>query len=271
MSLRSIIPLVNGASPSFATLTLTGAALTQNNVVVNTSTAYTIDAANGASFQLTMNSATPTLTLGTAPTEYQELYVQLIQDGTGGRDPTFANVTWAAGAAPAILQDIASITYLKFVGAGSVWTGFAANQNFGIIDGSAAPSGYIGEVVTSTIASGSAVSLTTATVTEITHIDLSPGCWELRANLIFVGTGITSTELQGLIATASGTSVTGQVTANTLFCTPFLEGGSTSTSGAIPTWQQNITSATSYYLKAKATFTVGTCTGYGSITATRIR
>lgn len=120
------------SSPTFATVTLSGAALSQKPVVANSGSAYTIDQANGAQFDITLNAATPVLTLqSVTASESEILSVTLIQDGTGSRVPTWANVTWAAGTAPTVSSAAASRTYLSFVSDGTTWTGYAIAQSTG--------------------------------------------------------------------------------------------------------------------------------------------
>lgn len=133
MALKAVIPGVqNGGNPTFSTITLTGAALSQHPVVANSGAAYTIDQANGAQFDITLNSATPTLTLAPVNAgKTQTLNVTLIQDGTGGRLPSWVNVTWAAGVAPTVASGIAARTYLEFISDGVTWTGYAVNQSTG--------------------------------------------------------------------------------------------------------------------------------------------
>jgi hypothetical protein len=119
------------ASPSLTTATLTGAALTEHDYTANSGSSITIDPANGHSQGITLNSATPTLTLASNPSSgnVKEMTVDIIQDGTGGRNPTWANVTWAAGSAPTINQTAGAVTYLTFKGTTRGWIGFAANSN----------------------------------------------------------------------------------------------------------------------------------------------
>lgn len=107
-------------------------ALVQSSVIANSGSAYTIDQANGAQFDITLNAATPVLTLQTiTASKTQTLAVTLIQDGTGSRVPSWANVTWAAGIAPTISSAISSRTYLAFVGDGTTWTGYAVPLSTG--------------------------------------------------------------------------------------------------------------------------------------------
>lgn len=141
----------------------------------------------------------------------------------------------------------------------------------GVTDASSAASGVIGEVITASLASGSAVSLTTATAAEITHIDLTPGEWRL-SGLVVVVTTSTANFSEVFLATASGTSRTGQTETNT----NWMRIGATigvneNTGSVIPSHIVNISGNTSYYLKTAATFTAGTATAYGFVQAVRLR
>lgn len=141
----------------------------------------------------------------------------------------------------------------------------------GVTDASSAASGVIGEVITASLASGSAVSLTTATAAEITHIDLTPGEWRL-SGLVVVVTTSTANFSEVFLATASGTSRTGQTETNT----NWMRIGATigvneNTGSTIPSHIVNISGNTSYYLKTAATFTAGTATAYGFVQAVRLR
>ena len=119
------------ASPSLSTVTLTGAALTQKDYTANSSTAITIDPANGHSQGITLNSATPVLTLASNPSSgtEKEIILDVIQDGSGGRIPSWVNVTWDAGVAPAINQGADAVTRLSFKGTVRGWIGFAASSS----------------------------------------------------------------------------------------------------------------------------------------------
>src|SRR6266852_2654039 len=56
-------------------------------------------------------------------------------------------------------------------------------------------SGEIGEYISSNISAGSAISLTTATATNITTISLTAGDWDIEANLLFQGAATTNVTL----------------------------------------------------------------------------
>lgn len=151
-------------------ITLNGPSLKQKDVAANTGSAYTIDPANGKSFGLTMNAATPVITLAANPsaTTEQELMVDLIQDGTGGRVPSFPNVTWAAGAPPTILSTAGATTYVSLKGTSRGWIGFYLMQatdaivaGSAIINGLTFQNGGLQQIVRVVTAAG-AVTVTSA-------------------------------------------------------------------------------------------------------------
>jgi hypothetical protein len=130
--------------------------------------------------------------------------------------------------------------------------------------------GYVGNIYQSTVTAASAVVLTTTTVTEITNIALPAGKYWISANPSFQGTGVTATELQAFLATAAGTSVTGQDTDNTSYCTPFVVGSTSRATATIKGYYYAANSSTTVYLKGKATYTVGAIVAWGGITALRL-
>lgn len=130
-----------------------------------------------------------------------------------------------------------------------------------------APAGTYGEYVESVIASGSAVSLTDATTANITSISLTAGDWDVEGNVNLLGTGATFT------AGASGINTT-TATLPTTGKANFVDGDLTGnfTEGmSLSRVRVNVSSTTTVYLVGRATFSAGTVTGYGAITARRIR
>lgn len=140
----------------------------------------------------------------------------------------------------------------------------------GVTDGSSAGAGIWGQVIKASLASGSAVSLTTATVAEITHIDLTAGRW-LISGLVVNVTSSTANFSEIFLATASGTSRTGQTEENTSWERIGATVGAAETgSNVIPTHVVQLSGNTSYYLKCATTFTAGTATAYGFVAAVRL-
>lgn len=148
----------------------------------------------------------------------------------------------------------------------------ATPQIIGVIDGSAASTGNVGEAITSTVAVGSAVALTTATPANVTSISLTPGDWDVFANVNFSATSATTTAGSlwaiGVNTTSATLPVDGsevQMLQTALTTTTFKGGDGTSRKVI------NLTTTTTVYLVAEATFSAGTVGAYGSISARRIR
>jgi len=141
----------------------------------------------------------------------------------------------------------------------------------GVSDGSAAAAGKIGEIITATLTSGSAVSLVTATAKTVTSIDLTAGQWQINGTVIIVSASSTTTTLiAGAINTTTNVlpalSSNGYAVAQMATVT-----GSATWSLATGTLDVNVPSTTTYYLIAQSNFGVSTTTAYGKITARRVR
>jgi hypothetical protein len=272
--------LVFAGSPTFTTqittptVITTGAANTQKQYTANSGASLTIDPANGAYQTITLTANT-TLTLAavTSATTEKEFIVELLQDATGGRTVAWSNITFAtnSGAAPSINSAIAGSTYIGISGTSTAWIGYPVNQGLGTTSGNNAAAGYVGEVLSSTIAIGSATSLTTATGKSVTSLVLSAGDWNVWGNIGYIAAATTTVSLlTGSISTTNNTQATSpngggyaqlQATLTTA-STNILPVGMT---------QINVSTSTTVYLVATATFAVSTMTAYGSIYARRAR
>jgi len=139
-----------------------------------------------------------------------------------------------------------------------------------------AASGVVGELITASLASGSAVSVTTATGKTITSISLTPGDWNIYGVVNFVLSGVTATIFQvgPSLTTNTLPSQTGGsgLAVDPLTKLPMLTTALSDTL-VVPINMTNlkITSTTTVYLVAQATFSVGTLTAYGTINARRAR
>lgn len=138
----------------------------------------------------------------------------------------------------------------------------------GKTNGSNADAGDVGEFVSSAVAIGSAVALSNATTTNITSIPLTAGDWDIEGNVNYNATGATTT---GMISGISGTSATMPSDGSEVYngmqamLLNFVAGS------ALPRKRINITSPTTVYLVARPTFSAGTMSAFGSITARRPR
>jgi hypothetical protein len=142
--------------------------------------------------------------------------------------------------------------------------GTATNDN--------APAGYVGEFISSTITSGSAVAMTTGVATNITSIVLTPGDWDVWWN--------------GAMSFGAGTNFTlatvsiSLVSATTNFTPPFFGALPTVSGGVVWVNGTNImiaparfqvTSNTTVFAVGFCNFTVSTAAMYGALCARRAR
>jgi len=102
---------------------------TEETVTANTSTAYTIDLANG-SVQILTLTGNCTFTFPTA-TAGRSFLLMLRQDGTGSRTVTYpAAVKWPASTAPTITATASRQDIFSFVSDGTNWFGATGGQNY---------------------------------------------------------------------------------------------------------------------------------------------
>lgn len=130
----------------------------------------------------------------------------------------------------------------------------------GVTDASSAAAGSVGEVISSTILSGSATSLSNNVPKNVTSISLTAGDWDVYGNVTFISSG--------------GTAITQAWTSLTSASAPDLalrvEG--TGTSGlSAPYLRVNVNAPTTVYLSCTANITSGTCSACGTIFARRAR
>lgn len=138
----------------------------------------------------------------------------------------------------------------------------------GVTSGSNADAGDIGEYVESLIAVGSATALTTATAKNVTSLTLDPGDWDLEGIVSFSTASATFSAIQGGINSTSATIPTDGSEAYSGVTGTAL---SAKDSVTCPRKRFNITVTTTIYLVAKATFSVGSVSAFGQITARRVR
>jgi hypothetical protein len=136
-----------------------------------------------------------------------------------------------------------------------------------------ATAGNVGEVIQSSVASGSAVSLSTGVAVNITSISLTAGDWDVSAN-IYYGPAA-STNITVLIASISQT--TGTLDLTTLGATNnqrqggFVPGAGGTVNCLVGPLRISLSGATTIFLVTQANFTVSTLSGYGAIRARRAR
>lgn len=126
-----------------------------------------------------------------------------------------------------------------------------------------------GDYVAATLASGSAVSLTTATAANVTSQSLSQGDWECRAVVArTVGATTSFTQLAAGITSTSATLPADGTMVATYFDTAanVMAAGTDTVVGPA---RFSLTATTTVYLVVKDTFTVSTDTAYGQLACRR--
>ena len=163
---------------------------------------------------------------------------------------------------PGLLQQATSGATVTIVPYGQV-AGTSTNDN--------AIAGSVGEIISSSIASGSAVSLSTATPANVTSISLTAGDWDVSASLVRTfGASTSITILKTSISTTSATD--GSLATGTMdqYSTAAMV-PVTDMSMSIGPIRLSLASPTTVYLVADDTFTVSTNKGYGILRARRVR
>lgn len=140
----------------------------------------------------------------------------------------------------------------------------------GFTDGSSAGSGVVGELISSVVLVGSAVSLSSGVHKTVASISLTAGDWSIDASGIIVPTGAHAVA----IATISKTNNTAGATAAldesyAGFVCSFI---SANVQAVTPrTCVVRVSGSQTMYLTARCDFSTGSCTAYGTILARRVR
>lgn len=134
----------------------------------------------------------------------------------------------------------------------------------GVTDGSNAPSGYVGEFISSTVLFASAVGIASGVPANVTSISLPAGDWDVWGNIGF--SLVTATSMSNITAATNTVSATLPNPAfyiNLTITGTSLAGGSQNA----PKLRYNLTSTTTIYLVGQATLAGGTGKAYGGIYA----
>ena len=94
----------------------------------NTSTAITVDLANGTVQNLTL-TGNATITMPTAVAG-KSFIIILSQDATGGRTVTWSTVVWPSATAPTITSTASKRDIYSFFSNGTSWFGVTVGQNY---------------------------------------------------------------------------------------------------------------------------------------------
>lgn len=128
----------------------------------------------------------------------------------------------------------------------------------------AAPIGYIGEIILGSRVPGSALALTNTVAANLTSISLTAGNWLVFGSTSFTGSP-TGTTLVGSINTVSATTAFPAHSQS-----PTMPNANSDNDLCIPPLTLSLSATTTVYLVAQANFTGGAVSSYGEITAVRI-
>jgi len=135
-----------------------------------------------------------------------------------------------------------------------------------------ATAGYVGEYMSSTVSSGSAISLTDDTSVNVTSITLTPGDWDVSANGFLLGNAATNLfDARFSLSTTTNTldssldRLSWYVQNTTIF------GNGADVSVPIPPARFSVAVDTTVYLVARGNFATNTMSAYGMIRARRVR
>jgi len=140
----------------------------------------------------------------------------------------------------------------------------------GVTNGGNASAGNIGEYISSSVAAGSAVSLTSGSFVNITSISLTAGDWDVWGTIATSANA--STVCSGLSGSISTTSATGGSVTSGAYVGIYVTFG-TGEGQVIPvgTTRLSLSATTTVYLVCYSLFSVSTLAGYGFIGARRVR
>jgi hypothetical protein len=157
------------------------------------------------------------------------------------------------------------------------WAVIAFSTDGGLvrrIDNVATPTGVVGEQIQSKVNSGSAISLTNATVSNVTSITLTPGDWTVQGGVVFTNTATTTNPTltkAGISTTSANIGASdASMYANRLWPgTAITSSGTDFDTMALGPTRIAVAAGTTQtvYLCARSNFAAGTMTAYGFIRA----
>lgn len=147
-------------------------------------------------------------------------------------------------------------------------------QTLGTATNDNASAGNVGEYITSSIASGSAVSLTNGTPANMTSASLTAGDWDVSCTLMYSGTATTSVNyLTGSLSTTSATLNTtpGFITGRFAGIATIFNVGAAAITELVGPARFSLSGTTTVYCVAQSGFTASTEAVFGLLRARRVR
>jgi hypothetical protein len=158
------------------------------------------------------------------------------------------------------------------VDVGSTGVVLQFHQRPGTITNDSAQAGNVGELISATVAQGSAIVSVSGTAFNVTSISLTAGDWDVSANAYLIPQANTS--LTAFTGSMSTTSATNNGTVGFFFQTfnaAFVPGANVQGGNAIGPARVSLSATTTYFLVIQANWTVAAPSGFGIIRARRMR
>lgn len=155
----------------------------------------------------------------------------------------------------------------------TVYCNAARGQLPGETSTGSASAGNVGEVISASVASGSAIVLSNATPINITSISLTAGDWDVAGNIYYSTTTTTNITVQ----IASISQSTGALDTTTLGAINnqrnggYVPGAGGTTNVLVGPLRISLSGTTTIFLVTQANFTVAGLSGYGILRARRAR
>lgn len=248
----------------------TGGALSASNggIFYSTASAAAILAGTATANQMLLSGANgapawSTVTHPATTTINQILYSSAANVLSGLTTVNSAGLTTSAGGVP---------TWVAYTGTGAPVLGTSPTITTPNIVGTStnnnASAGSVGEFVTSNIPTASAVSYTSGTARNITSISLTAGDWHVYGN---VGFNVNATSPSAIECAINTVSATMPDFSNATYFSETVAAGLNSCVFTTPPLRLSIASTTTVYLLGQGTFSASTLTGFGTISARRMR
>lgn len=136
-----------------------------------------------------------------------------------------------------------------------------------------AGAGRVGEILSASVTSGSAVSLVTGTAKTVTSIDLTAGDWDASGVVCFTGNAATTARYSftGTSQTNNTLGALGSYAENFIALVGVAVFSLVDVCYTLPTQRYSNAATTTTYLIASLEFAVNTASAYGVIRARRVR
>lgn len=123
VSFANAVPLPSGSALTNPTVTN----YTETRFTANSSTAITLNLANGTIQDITLTGS-PTITMPAAASG--KSFLLMLRTGTGGFTVTWSTVRWSGGTAPTLTSTASRMDIFSFFSDGTNWYGVTVGQNY---------------------------------------------------------------------------------------------------------------------------------------------